>query len=1451
MASALTTTSTDENAPPARSQRFVSPFSSASKRAGRAPRPSLSSLVARQTNKQQPPRARTPDKRQLLRAGSVEIDIQLPTSDGHQLEDDEHAFADEHEPPEQDDDDSSSSSDSDHAKHAAQHMLPTPPTSQSPTKMVATQHQQLHQHLSLPPVATRLRSRSPSTQPSTAKIFNVYQPPPLRRKSAGKPKTTRKTMTADVQIPTTSQPPTASKQQPKSAAPTASKKGTTAQLAKPVQATSSDNKPRRASTTTATSTAKTNKKTSSSRRRSSAAAAAAAAVRKPSPTETLPEPTGEGSDGDDPLLLKDPEELREFGEGRPLWVRARSRSQSLSVARMEEEEFDSDEGQQEGQGRYPERNESAEQEESQQTYDQGDDLGGYEVPIDYSDGPYQFYPQGGGDSDSDDGGVERNDVDCQDESQYVNVDDEDEADESEAEEPELEQSEPATAAKQHRGGRLMTEEPEEAEGDSQDVTVVLDISTDSVPYPEREYEVAIAPLSSSPIRPELDRRRQELDRRPSPFLLGDERQAVDPVQELETSDLADKDAVPLPPVPREVVWTRGPAFFRSSPSSAASPARNSLRILTPPKSAPPTPPKQLESAQQQQQPSASRARSSSMTMSEAPSSPSVRRSKSSTAMSDVSMSSPARAGSIMDVLMNSPSPIKRVTLTANSSVPASPMSRLYPQLPPTSPSAALSSNDLKMASPNSVKKVTTTTTTTTTTTASVPGSLERLRIGGIVQAGRDTLSRLLFGKMSPKPAALRSVATFDAVVYADERAETDNFDSQDDEDEGVASVTADEVEVGEQDDAESLIHEEQYDGDKGSHEQAGDDVVNESEQDDEDETGPASEVEDELEQLKDDEAVTESRLTPVPSRLSLPLTTYGRPATSTISRHTPRSTTGAPIVSVSSTDPKAAARAAAILKVYHDYVDQGLEVPESVLRDVGIRRSAVKGRYVGRAEAGRELIQEAVEDLIASPRGLVVAIAAADEVEQQQQQQQQQQQEDSATRDGAWSTKDWRRLESVLVDEAKRSRSRSVDVDPSAVVKRFLEDRGEGKDAGAEWSREMLTARVQAIQKRRAQDANKRIADQSILDSTSSVRYRTLEDELAAFERDDLHDPTASYDEQDDNQEDESEDDEQGYNVEDDTFFERARPSGKMATVPALASDRFSHLYEGLANEPAGPVSVKHLAESESVPTETVPTSPVKKVASYLSSFISRTSSPNAAPWQSAVASTLSAQPPMSERRPIAPLRTSASTQAPQPSTPAAPTPPVASPFVRQASSAPRAHVLAAAQRFTEQTSRRRQTLALLDKRRRSSLLLPGADGGEADESVRQDDLVGGGKVWDRVTQLEEAESSREEEQARVLELMGSLKESTTTTSANGEGSSTVKRKASWTVGKSPVRSTALSSNVFVGSARGLRRTSAGSVTGSGAQTRSSGAAGASASRGTPVAFVPSGTRALDRTMTR
>ncbi|KAK4047245.1 hypothetical protein OIV83_005549 [Microbotryomycetes sp. JL201] len=1345
MASALTTASTDENARPQAHLALKSPPLSVSKAPKRVPRPSLTVLggaAQPHTNKRHSHGDRLLlDRRQLLRAGSVEIDIQLPTSDGV-ASDVEHAFGDEDASnnTSASDDDANDMQDGTRKQTQAVPMLPTPPTSQSPTKAAQEAASQLAPP-ALPNVKARLRSRSPATQSqsSTAKAFNVYQPPPLRRKSISKPKGARKAKVTEAPLKArqpilaTTKKAATTQKAPKTA--TGAKKD----ISKPTTTKPAGKHAPKSATRTTT------------RRRSSTAA-----VRKPSPTETLPEPTGEGSDGDDPLLLKDPEELRGFGEGRPLWFKARSRSQSTGVASVSEPD-DSDASPSDSLDRTEHRQDSVHEASQYGWGNEQHDLGGYEAPGDYSDGPYQFCPQGQ-DSDSDDGEDRQHDGASEsDGGETERNQADDDADESEAE-----------PVKQ-RGGRLQTEEAEDVvEGDSQDVTVILDISTDTVPYPEQEYEVAIPPMSSSPAR-------HELDQRQSPSLSPRDKEHVKVVQADELPQSATGRLAPLPPVSRDVGWTRGPAFFRSTPSPAASPSR-SLHVLTPPKDAPPTPPKENGSGSA----STLRARSNSMATSEAPSSPSIRRSKSSSAMSDVSMSSPARAGSIMDVLMSSPSPIKRSALVD------SPKSRLYPVLPSSPGTKGIS--DTTMVSPSPVKQ-----------SNVVPGSLERLRIGGIVQAGRDTLSRLLFGKTSPKASTL-SMTTVSSDLHPEAQQleeQEDKFDSQEDEDEVsvlVSSTTAEIASTGEDETNDSSLEDTAEIVEPEDRRQVTGVV-----------TGKVSD-DDDYDTTVFETRATEARLTPVPSRLSLPSTTYGRLSTSTVPRSAPRSTTGAPIVSVSSTDPKAAARAAAILKVYHDYIDQGLEVPETVLRDVGIRRSAIKGRYIGRAEAGKELIQEAVEDLIGSPRGLVVAIAAADAIE-----------EDAKTRsDDVWSTSDWRNLERTLIDEARQMGSKSSEVDAEVVVERFL--RGKAGHAGAEWSREMLFARVHAIQKRRSRDAQKRVAHETVFDSTSSTRYRTLDNELVAFEHGQLfRDREGKEESEEEGASEDDDSDEQGYNVEDDTFFERTRPSAKPAPAPALAGNRFSHLFDRPVSKPTAPVPIDSFAQSNEAATSTV-----KKVSSM---FSARESSEVQKSAPSALAS--------SEPRRIAPLRaplasTSVSTLA-FPSTP-----PVASPYVRSASSAAGSRGAVALQQFSEKISRRRQSLAVLDKRRRSSTttttttmpsLYPSfvLDSGHRDRGQGVQDH-GSGKVWTRVVELEEAESSREEEQARVLELMGSLKKSTSPSQVQ----QTVKRKASWTVNKS-VAAERVDEPLFVGSARGLRRTSATLV----GQRRQS------AGTNTPVAFVP------------
>ncbi|KAK4047973.1 hypothetical protein OIO90_006011 [Microbotryomycetes sp. JL221] len=1476
-------------------------------------RPSLSFISARPTpnnNKHINGRDNGSVRTQTLRAGSVEVNIQLPSSDDGivALMDDGNAlFEDEDEDP--DNDEREPAAVPGQQQMTQTHMLPTPPTSQNPVEK-----------LSAPTIASRLRSRSPadsSSLNSTAKALSVYQPPPPRRKSVGTSKArARKQAQKDQETESASKAKTGGK----SASKVPQRTLTTHATRTRKSAASSSTPASIKITTRRRSTAKPSASTKRTTRKRKSSI-------KPSPTETLDQAL-DGSDAEDPLLLKGADETREDGEGRPEWLRERSQSRSVSRARSSSaagsiDSWDEPVRNDEGSGHELDFGSDHDRDDAplgrDLDHDDDQDLGGHEAPIDYDGVPlYQWQDP---DSDSDDDRPQQvQQAELRDTHEHVDTN---EGGSNAAEAPaEIEAPEAlAPSALDRLQAERISEsdghEAEAQESDSAEVTVVLDISTDSVPYPEHEYEVEIPPLSSSPA-PSPWRRPGT---RPSPFLSSDGSKFADDLDYGADSIFAAKQAEPLPNIPREV-WTRGPAFFRSSPSPASSPvsspARSSVNLATPSKFAPPTPSKQqaslpLSSAHRSPreggivgdgnveednliQSMLVRPRAVSLATSDGvPASPTstrssvVRRSKSSAAVSDISMLSPIKPGSLLDVMMNSPSPVK---IHQSEEVTASPIqvemdspARLYPRLP----LSVAVSDDAAMASPSPIKRV-----TTLSLDATAPSSLERLRVGGIVRKGRDTLSRLLFGAKASQSlgndaqdgSAAVNVATNDSVSAeaASENGDesTAEPEAASEQQEGPASSNTQGQQELEPDELESERSESEDEKQDQLEDLPIDEVEDDedhSARDDSDASKPASvrdeaKYQDETVEIRD----PEDRLTPAAARLSLPSTTYGRTATSAAStlrrHHTPRavSATGAPIVSVSSTDPRAAARAAAILKLYHDYVDQGLEVPESVLRDVGIRRSAIKGKpIVDKDEQGQELMREAVEDLMnvrgdGSPRDLMVAIAAGDSVRKAKQRHDEiVSQSNDVNHTASWSTKDWRRLEMTIVEEVKEGRATSIyDVDVEAIVRKFVGSSSVARQpANSDWTPEMLSARVRAIQKRRQRDAEKRLANQSVMDSTSSVRYRTLEDELA-----NTHEQAPAGEEHESSED--SDDEEEGYNVEDDTFFERARPSS-MVAPPALAGSRFSHLYDAPVSKPRAPIILdqQQTASTSKSPVPTKPPSPVKQLASYLGSLVGRSStlremskeeSAQRESKASAVSSFFSPSTASTQSRKIAPLRSSNSTAAGQ-STPAQQKSDAPATRLFQSAPRPRPHVLEAARTFDESTARRRKSLAALDKRRRSSLLQ--SDG---DKTIEQHDqsLVNesgtlrrssSGKVWCQVVALEEAESSREEEQARVLELMGSLNSADagngTTTNTNFDLPS-IKRKASWTTSRASVvdddsHASSTESAAFVGSARGLTRRT--STTGS-ANRRSSrdSLATARATAGPSVNFVPSGTRALDRT---
>ncbi|KAM0752846.1 hypothetical protein T439DRAFT_378618 [Meredithblackwellia eburnea MCA 4105] len=584
-----------------------------------------------------------------------------------------------------------------------------------------------------------------------------------------------------------------------------------------------------------------------------------------------------------------------------------------------------------------------------------------------------------------------------------------------------------------------------------------------------------------------------------------------------------------------------------------------------------------------------------------------------------------------------------------------------------------------------------------------------------------------------------------------------------------------------------------------------------------------------------------------------------------------------PVVEISSTDPQAAARAAAILKVYHDYVEQGLppvspnehdggeegdEREESdeeadssaVLKDLlqreerSVLQSAIGPRYSSSSH------QSAPSPLVhsqpphhqrissVSSRGTVTSLASQSPsrfrpnptptpTSSRAVEFGSSPCSGSGSGNGAspvptntslpWNSKDWRRLETAIVDCSRIARREQVSLEVDDVVEEFLENEGlTREDCQGEWKWDKLVIRVQALMQRRAKDAERRASRaSSVLDplppsledeirsATASASNTTLPTSASVVRPPPVTRPTPlvqvqqsqphaeevseSEEEEEDEDEEESEADEQ-----EDTFFERQRPvrvefrpedeegeedEALAHPPPALATSRFAHLYDEPIAKPPLPSQSWAVKDESSVEYDT---SGSVEEADYSTEAFARGGTPEA---QSDTASQPSSARKLFnyigglvKRAPVADSLTpgremSQVSRSGVPSLLLA-TPALASiekPFPLRPHTERQIRPLP-----SEIRAASGDTSLSFFKRRRSS---GGAEG----------------KVWSRVNALEEAESSREED-ARAIDML----------------KSGVKRRASQADLNPAVRPPPSKVGPFV--------------------------------YGTPIRMVPSGTRALD-----
>ncbi|GAA5935821.1 hypothetical protein JCM3775_007339 [Rhodotorula graminis] len=605
-----------------------------------------------------------------------------------------------------------------------------------------------------------------------------------------------------------------------------------------------------------------------------------------------------------------------------------------------------------------------------------------------------------------------------------------------------------------------------------------------------------------------------------------------------------------------------------------------------------------------------------------------------------------------------------------------------------------------------------------------------------------------------------------------------------------------------------------------------------------------------------------------------------------------------PVIEITSTDPRAAARAAAILKVHHKYVEQGFTAVDAARAAASaFDAAAAAADEDGDSEDEEELrtlLLDAEDELRdqapAGARSPSVSTAAPSR---------------TATAAGAgarWTSHEWRKLEQALVELGRRQRratsaaslvgarsmrSESIamasvvgdECEPETVVEAFLRSVGATREeCVGEWAWDTLIIRVEALKARRAKDAQQRRA--SSLASTSHVGSRRgprapIEERVekqhahasasASEDGESDHEPTPEAhpvvkqellsDDDDlgagsvDADSDASNDDGE---LADDTFFsssrrDRARRgSVEPVYVPtALANPALRHLYDDFQPEKpklplkdllredspssssssAGGEDEQHDEDrTSSAPRESTPgtaggcnepprsPSSAQRLMSYLGSFVRRSPAPAPSPASStrALPADSSASPSPSPEMQQVQLSASlvtprfASTAKPYPPLPASathkPLPPVAGrvvkplPHHRSDASSSRATVdaagagaadAAAANESTSMADTSAGSSAISStsfssrRRRRSS--------GEGNSSL--------GRVWAAVDAIEEAESSREEEESRIIELLrtgsaakrraagGDLRERTddvssaSASAASGSGSASARSK--------------------------------------------------------------------------
>ncbi|GAA5915987.1 uncharacterized protein JCM6883_006242 [Sporobolomyces salmoneus] len=587
-------------------------------------------------------------------------------------------------------------------------------------------------------------------------------------------------------------------------------------------------------------------------------------------------------------------------------------------------------------------------------------------------------------------------------------------------------------------------------------------------------------------------------------------------------------------------------------------------------------------------------------------------------------------------------------------------------------------------------------------------------------------------------------------------------------------------------------------------------------------------------------------------------------ANSTSRRHRRRpssSNPSLPVIEISSTDAKAAARAAAILKVYHKYVEQGIE--GSLARDEAsrvIREAEKNGQEIDAGEYDEEeeeeeelrtLLLDAEEEVRETfGRGISVGSserqsstskspeiesANRDEVEVDESDEEEEEvrsvllsdhsrspsvsqraspptitshgEASSHTRSRSvsglssvvgekWTSQEWRRLEQSLVELKRKMKGESREVEAIEVVEAFLHKWGVQKEeCHGDWEWDKLLIRVEAIKARRAKDVREHRAGSqasalsiSVASSSGSDNSSQVAQEGSESDRDETLSPARTIvkeeeieqrlersdhgsDSEDSDYDDEEE--ERSRDRQDDTFFATNRrlrrtrrtsmPHTRLPT--ALSNPRLAHIYDdapapekprlpirellerGESTEPVIAVesTPEPEAERENDSALAPPSSSAQRLFSYLGSFVRRSPAPSPSTSKFAPSSSISPSLEPSEGEEMSETRLR---------------PPVVTPRVpadRNSQLANRKiRPLPHSSHDQYPSASFASTSTPVASTSRATLDIP-STATRGNRSIRRRRSSGEeGRVWEAVVAIEEAESSREEEEARIIELLRS-----------------------------------------------------------------------------------------------